>query len=211
MLLELVGHNLRYEVESVCDVFFPGFRKREISLSVVSEYKLTKKQCCTTTITFNDEKKTVSCETSKLDFYSKKMLVKRTFYLAASKLLDFYPPWGIITGIRPSKLVIPLLKEGKSHLEISKILKDEYYVSDKNILNTIKCAEYTVLAKNQMTDDDVSIYIAIPYCPSRCNYCSFVSMSVERELELIPTYLEDLYKELYSMAKLISDKNLKIS
>ncbi|MEG2045014.1 MAG: hypothetical protein RR088_03385, partial [Clostridia bacterium] len=180
MLLELIGHDLRYEVESVCDVFFPGFRKSlsfrkslgfrksldfresETSLSVVSEYKLTENQCCTTTITFNGEKETANCETSKLDFYSKKMLVKRTFYLAASKLLDFYPPWGIITGIRPSKLVIPLLREGKSHLEISKILKEEYYVSDKNILNTIKCAEYTVLAKNQMTEDDVSIYIAIP-------------------------------------------------
>ena len=124
-------------------------------------------------------------------------------------LTGFNPPWGLLTGIRPMKLLRMLTRDyGKEEAE--RRFKDEYLVSDKKIA----LSRRTIIGEDKILsmsrDNSFSLYISVPFCPSRCSYCSFVSQSVEHAAKLIPEYTELLVKELKITADIASSLGLHL-
>lgn len=112
-------------------------------------------------------------------------------------------PWGILTGIRPAKIAVKLLREGKSPEAVV-----EYFVkecganlSKANLALEVALTEAPIIDK--MYPDGVSLYIGIPFCPSRCLYCSFVTNGTERARRLMPEYIEALKKEIRYVSEIV--------
>lgn len=117
-------------------------------------------------------------------------------------------PWGIMTGIRPTKQVLERLWDGVKEEEIVKYLKEEYYCSEEKIALSLNVAKReNEILKSLDYQNGYSIYIGIPFCPSTCHYCSFTSYPLERFQHLVEPYLMALTKEM-EYASTCLDKNL---
>lgn len=138
------------------------------------------------------------------DVYAQmKNLIGRTIVRAASQMFGIVPPWGISTGVKPVKLARMFVKPFGVD-EALRILCEEYMISpDKAKIAVDTCIlEDNLMAK--MGNNPCSLYISIPFCPTKCNYCSFVSCTTPRLLSLIPEYVKSLIQELDSVSKLIN-------
>ncbi|MCD8048887.1 MAG: coproporphyrinogen dehydrogenase HemZ [Clostridia bacterium] len=110
-------------------------------------------------------------------------------------------PWGISTGIRPAKNARKMTEEGKTREEIIKILESEYLIEESkaNLACDVAAKEREML--KTLPENGVSLYVGIPFCPSRCAYCSFISQATEHNKKYIEPYVEALLKEIeYSAA-----------
>ncbi|MBP2027634.1 oxygen-independent coproporphyrinogen-3 oxidase [Acetoanaerobium pronyense] len=132
---------------------------------------------------------------SREDFLSEKNIYKRLFYSLLSDITKVSLPWGILTGIRPVKIVHKMLKEQLTRNQIRTSLVKEYYIQEKkaDLIIDIAFRQNTLLNKIK---DTVAIYISIPFCPSRCNYCSFFSCDIKTESNLVDDYLLSLKYEI---------------
>lgn len=140
----------------------------------------------------------------------RKSLIKRHFknhlYEVLNKIANKSLPWGSLTGVRPTKFARDLVERGeiKSHM-ISETLMRDYHVSQEKaklavqILNNQKC-----IIKN---DKLIDLFINIPICPTRCNYCSFISNELCKVVDKVETYLDCLIKELEAVKKVIAEKS----
>ncbi len=127
-----------------------------------------------------------------------------------AKILGYPSPhYGVLTGVRPIKIASDILKS-HSFEEYKKIFEDVYCVDSEKSRLLYNCAKYDKIVRAKHLPSDVSIYISIPFCPTRCNYCSFVSSSVEKKQHLIPLYLNVLDEELQAIQKIISDNSLTL-
>lgn len=145
-----------------------------------------------------------------LDELMKKSLLKRNLKNHLYEVLSFESkkslPWGSLTGIRPTKFARDLVERGeiKPHL-ISEVLVRDYHVSNEKakmvvqILKNQKC-----IIKN---DNLIDLFINIPICPTRCNYCSFISNELCTVVDKVDTYLDCVLKELEAVKKIVADKS----
>jgi len=119
------------------------------------------------------------------------------------------PVYGVLTGVRPLKIASDLVaKYGEKN--ISNRLYETYLVQPSKSELLQSCLKYDTLVRGETSKNDISIYISIPFCPSRCNYCSFVSSSIESKRGLIPQYIELLACEIKEISKVISEFNLNV-
>ncbi|MCL2820572.1 MAG: coproporphyrinogen dehydrogenase HemZ [Oscillospiraceae bacterium] len=119
-------------------------------------------------------------------------------------------PWGTLTGIRPSKVAEKLLISGESADSVLNILKQKYLVLPDRAGICLETAEAAVRLKKSLGPKDIALYVGIPFCPTRCAYCSFVSNSVERSFSLIKPFTETLLREIDTMSKLVLELGLRI-
>lgn len=127
----------------------------------------------------------------------------KSFCHAAKKIKNVNLPWGVMCGIRPAKNVRELCDEGFSDSEICSILKNIYEVSDEKSELARTVAENERLLLSQIGKNSVSIYIGIPFCPTRCLYCSFVSTDVRVSGKYINGFVEKLLLEIKKTAEVI--------
>lgn len=119
-------------------------------------------------------------------------------------------PWGILTGIRPTKIVHEFLDNNKSVEGIKQILKDDYRISSEKIellMDIALCERKYIYPINE---DLVSVYVSIPFCPTRCIYCSFPSNPIKEGSNKIEDYLEALYNEIQMTSELLKEANKKV-
>ncbi len=135
---------------------------------------------------------------------ARRRALQQSYYLAARQLLPVTPPWGALAGVRPTKLTTKCLLEGGSARDADRLLKNVYYVTDDRRALAVQCSQATARAASLLDKNDVSLYIGIPFCPTRCAYCSFVSRTVGRHTELIAPYLDALLEELRFTAELLA-------
>ena len=160
----------------------------------------------------------INTESEAIEFCSKikdtkfdtKNELKRIIYINLLKLGNKELPWGTLTGIRPTKIVMDLLEKNMPLEEIKKHLKEVYLVGDKRMNLCIDTAfkEFNILKKIDYKDG-YSLYIGIPFCPTRCLYCSFTSYSITQWKKDTDTYVEALCKELVAVSKMYKDKKLQ--
>ena len=136
--------------------------------------------------------------------------LKMAFYRAGTAVLGQEPPWGALTGVRPVKLPTRAMLGGKTPEEARAELEREYRVSPSRAQLAVDCARASLAARDSLRPDEVSLYVGIPFCPTRCAYCSFVSNSVEKSFHLVEPYLEALLAEVDSAAELVRDLGLRI-
>ena len=128
---------------------------------------------------------------------------------AVYQLLERPQPWGILTGVRPSKVAYRFLDEGKSVEEICRILETEYKLREDKARLAARVAEreHSLLADHRGTD--VSIYIGIPFCPTRCSYCSFISNDKRAYDRWGDAYCDALEKESRASGPLVKGRRIQ--
>ena len=116
--------------------------------------------------------------------------VVRCFFLITQHVTGAAPPWGMLTGVRPVKLPTRALRRGLPPKEAKGELECLYQVAPERAKLAVDCAQASLAVDRAVREDQVSLYIEIPFCPTRCAYCSFVSADVGRTLKLVEPYLE---------------------
>lgn len=137
-------------------------------------------------------------------------ILKQSYYQAALAILEEAPAWGALTGIRPAKLASKALEEGLTEEETSHRFKTEYFVSDSRTKLAIEAAKAGLAAKNSLKKDEISLYLGIPFCPTRCAYCSFVSADVKRTLKMVDPFLTALHREIDAVSALLDEAGVKV-
>ena len=119
-------------------------------------------------------------------------------------------PWGTLMGIRPSKVAEKLLISGESAENVQEILKQKYFVLPDRAALCLETAQAALSFKKSLKPKDIALYIGIPFCPTRCAYCSFVSNSVERSFSFIEPFTDILIQEIETISRLVSELGLRI-
>ena len=192
--LLVINHKFHYEMEKLLRIFMPDVKIQvvyeecddfHIYTSVTDEIKVI--------INFEGFNKTVTaplCDDNE-------MQMGRMVYALMGEYTGFYPKWGVLTGVRPSKLLINTEKQmGRGKTE--EYFGNDLLVSPEKFRLAREVADWEEKIISTSKPDSFSLYVSIPFCPSRCSYCSFVSHSVENDKakNLLPQYVELLAEEL---------------
>ena len=137
-------------------------------------------------------------------------MVKTAFYEAALRSGHERPVWGALTGVRPGKLMSELLHSEGSPEKALQAFQDQFDASPERASLCLDTAMVTEQVRTELGERDIGLYVGIPFCPSRCDYCSFVSQSVEKSMQLIPPFLEALSQEISATAKQVKECDLRI-
>ena len=143
------------------------------------------------------------------DVQEEKRDVTKKVYQFLSKQTGQKLAWGMLTGVRPTKLVMQKIEQGMTKEEIFEFLKEQYCVGDKKaqIAYEIACREKALLDQLDCKNG-YSLYAGIPFCPSICSYCSFSSSPIAEWKDQVDRYLDAMIKELKATAKLMQGKTL---
>lgn len=221
MKLNLRGDVSRFYAETLCLLFYPGSKFSEsdkddgISVSVdfdeSGETHFARVEISDGGATYKGSASLLKSEPVSRPSMIKKIVLGKAFLEAGKAATGIVPPWGILTGVRPSKLALWELEAGRSADDVVDIFARDYGTTRDKASLAAKVAK----AENDLLSKDYSgkssLYIAIPFCPSRCSYCSFVSYTSARLLSLIPEYLEVLKREIKRTSILVKQLGQKIS
>ena len=204
MKLTIIGHEDRYPVEQLQMALFPEGTEGEATSTL---HRGATWLTATTKITLDGRTVTASrrLKAAEETVRLRRQILQQSFYLAAAQLLPYEPAWGALAGVRPTKISTKHMLQGGTAKSASKLLKDVYYVTPERRELAIDCSISTVKAAGLLDPADVSLYVGIPFCPTRCTYCSFVSRSIGKRTELIDPYLEALLKEIEVTGKLLAE------
>ncbi len=222
MILTMSGHDYRFELENICRLFLPQEKiqvptpeKPVVPDGVVADTTLEKGEGKTTLICRLrldgfDQTQRVTVENSHPTYRDECELQLATMlYRLFSSLFGIAHQWGIVTGVRPVKLLRRLVKsEG---LESAR-----RYMQERLLMANDKMAlcEQTLAIEDEILalsrPESFSLYVSIPFCPTRCDYCSFVSHTVERAKKLIPDYVDRLVEEITYTGRLARQKGLRL-
>lgn len=191
-------------------LFFPGQKVNYVDISkdkiyIKSILKINSdKQVSITKIKYFD--KTFTCQKTLPISENAKDLVKHTFYVVCNKATSIQSSWGILTGIRPLSVFEQVKKEGG---DFKKKIAQKYLLSNQKIelLDKISAIQNKYTIKQPK---DVSMYISIPFCPSKCTYCSFISISAVNKKQLLEDYLRLLKTEISLKIRLIKQYSLDV-
>ena len=209
MLLTLLGHDDRYAVEQLFMALFPAgsdavgqsaLHRGSTYLTAVTKITYGGKTASATKRLRADQ------ETVRL----RRRILQQSCYLAAIQLLPEVPAWGALAGVRPTKLSTKALLEGGTPKSAEKLLKDVYYVSEPRRRLAVDCSVSTVNAAKLLQPEDLSLYVGIPFCPTRCSYCSFVSRTIGKQTELMEPYLAALHKEITTTGRLLAQSGKRV-
>ncbi len=153
-----------------------------------------------------NEKLTGRVQTDSLCQQILKMAIYRAVLCSGRKK----PVWGALTGVRPGKLMSPMLAGGMTEREALRRFEQQYDVSHERALLCLDTSRATLRADRSLRPQDVCLYIGIPFCPTRCAYCSFVSQSTEKSMTLIPGFLAALEQELWAVAEQCRQTGLSV-
>ena len=215
MELFLIGHDYRYAVEQIMLMLFPAERplypERPGGAQPTAVVRLGGSETWATASTvlhvdggrFEGRARirrsafTDALVTERL----RQRIVKLSFYRAAVRCLGGKPVWGALSGIRPAKLMRRLLDDGLAPRAAAARFRALYDVAPDRAQLCLDAARASVAAAASLTPTrDVCLYVGVPFCPTRCAYCSFVSQSVEKSMGLIPAFTDALARDIAATA-----------
>jgi len=222
MKLTIEGNINAYYVQTLCMIFFPGAKFSEKDTGDDSEPELyiktdeTGDGASAYAVMRNNGKQCAGSgyaafENGVPPQRSVKIAAGRAVFAAGKEMFGIAPPWGILTGVRPSKVPMEFLLAGKGINETKQILRSEYFLSQKKASLVTSVASYEARLTKKLQGNLCSVYISIPFCPSRCAYCSFVSFTSAKLLTLVGDYLLQLEKEITALFRLIRELGLKVA
>lgn len=133
------------------------------------------------------------------------------FLEACTSLTGHVPPWGMLTGVRPAKLALELLERGYTEEQTAAFFTDVYKTSREKAVLATSAALTSRRIVTPERRKECSVYIAIPFCPTRCSYCSFVSYTSPKLLSMIPDYLSVLTEDIRHTFGMIRELGLRLS
>ena len=210
MKLYLRGHDDRYAVEQLQLALFPDEPMEPVDAPFTGDGAISSLSAGTTYLTAS-AKITLGgrtayaqrrMKTAQADVASRRRLLQNAYYAAALELREA-PQWGSLSGVRPTKLTTRHLLAGGDKKSADRLLKELYHVSPERRRLCVEASLATVQAAKCLRENDISLYIGIPFCPTRCSYCSFVSASVEKLQKLLPDFLQALEREIEHVGRLV--------
>jgi oxygen-independent coproporphyrinogen-3 oxidase len=225
MKLIFIGNDYKYETEAVMKLFLPA-QRFEFSFDESGEppqgdFAAIKKRVSDTAVEleaaarYGGEQCAFSGSLPRgADDDECEAELSRLLYKAMHRLTGVSSQWGVMTGVRPVKRVNKMLEKGMSRDEIFFILQNEYFVSPQKceIAYDTAATQAPLLKRlNEQGKNTFGLYISIPFCPSRCSYCSFISQSASgaNVKKIIPAYVENLCEEIKATAKITERLGLK--
>lgn len=208
MNLYVKNHTFWFELENLTRLFFPNekitvYKEFETTQTPFIYTEVSEKVCISAEI--NGFKKSLTAEKAE----DNELVAAQLLYKILCEYTGITQPWGVLTGVRPVKLLRRISEEeGQKNAE--KKFIDEFFVSQEK-LELAKATEHNekkILDLSQ--DNSFSLYVGIPFCPSRCSYCSFVMASIERAKKLMQPYTELLCEEIKATAQIASDLGLRL-
>ena len=217
----LKGHDYKYEVSELIKLFTSDFRfidERDCMMVIENSIFYHGDKVFSRTVYCENYEEILSNvdhrDLSGLDERARKKTIKETIKRSMFKILEqkfkSNVPWGILTGIRPVKIVHALLDEGKDEEYIKEKLKEDYYIKDDKIELALNIAKRERQFIYPIDENKVSLYVGIPFCPTRCYYCSFPANPVDKFGGKKPLYVEKLLQEARGVAELLRDNNKEI-
>ena len=209
MELTLKGHEDLYAVEQLCMSLF-GKDAQGQAVSRLHRGKIWLTAVTTVTVGEKTSRAVRRLKAAEETVRLRRRILQQSLYLAALPHLPQAPAWGALAGVRPTKITTKHLLEGGTAASADRLLRDVYFVTPERRVLAVDCSESTVRAYHKMDKDDVSLYVGIPFCPTRCAYCSFVSRSVGKRTELLEPYLQALLQELKVTGQLLQQSGKHI-
>lgn len=227
-----IGHNYEYEVRELLKMFF---KPSEIEISCVdyrhytneildekvdfSEERLISKLTieenqATAISIFNGREEIIKNQLKNIDQHeikrANKIIIKRSLFQLLKRMKNVEVPWGILTGIRPTKIVHELIEKGFREEEILSNLLNNYCIEDSKaqLLIDVAKAEHNFIYP--IDENKISLYVSIPFCPTRCLYCSFPSNPLKQSAHLVDAYVDSLCKEIEGVSNLIGEAGKKV-
>ena len=219
MKLYVSGNVNEYYVQTLCMIFFPGekFSGEEEEGAPVMWMDVTEDENQVTASARLAYRGKETRATKIYDFDEentkdrmRKIAVGHAVLSSAGEMMHYRPSWGMLTGVRPSKVATELLQKGMSKTQVRKKLASQYQVFAKKaaLATDVAIREQKIIGTPDAKD--CSVYISIPFCPTRCSYCSFVSYTSKRLLSLIPEYLVLLCREIRQKFATIKELGLRV-
>lgn len=211
MNLYTINHSFHYELENLTRAFLPNDKITVKASEIIPEdlekpYILSEiDEKITVTLCAEDFKKSLKAEKGE----DNELIMATLLYELMSEYTGITLSWGLLTGVRPIKLLRKLSEENSSD-NARAYFKEKLLVSDEKLMLAEKICKKEGSILRLSREDSFSLYISIPFCPSRCSYCSFVSQSVEKAKHLIKPYVELLCSELKETAKIACSLGLRL-
>ena len=223
MRLNISGNINSYYVQTLCMIFFPGEKFSEVAEDdpevATPELSLALEENESGVVVRAEltlEEKYATCEkiypTRDDVTYDrlKKIAVGDAVLSVCSEVIGYRPSWGMLVGVRPSKVATELFSSGMSKTRVKKTLATDYFVIPKKAALATEVALNEAEFVSKADPKDCSVYISIPFCPTRCAYCSFVSYTSKKLLATIPDYLVALGAEVKKNFDLIKELGLRV-
>ena len=211
MNLYVKNHNFHFELENLTSLFFPNEK-----ITVIRDFsepqppyiytEVSDKITITVNIgSFNKSETAVK----KLTDDDNELVSAQLLYKLLCDFTGLTQPWGILTGVRPVKL-LRRLAEGSSEEQAVKKFEKDFFVSNEKIALSRETEHNERKILELSKPESFSLYVGIPFCPSRCSYCSFVMASIERAEKLIEPYTKLLCEEIKQTAEIANKLGLRL-
>lgn len=221
MKLQLEGKINVYYVQMLCMIFFPGTKftkeaqEEPGAPSLFLRLTEQEKECVAFAVmSYEGQSRSASQVCPFPEGMTRERAVKLAVggavMTAGEQLLGYRPSWGIMTGVRPAKLASEFLHKGNTPEQVRSILTEDFFASPKKAALALEVAQNEERLAGRIDPRDCSLYISIPFCPSRCAYCSFVSYTSQRLLSLIPEYLTVLCQDVGRLLQEIRELGLHL-
>lgn len=211
MNLYVKNHNFHFELENLTRLFFPNEK-----ITVIRDFSEPQPPYIYTEVS---DKITISVnigsfnksETAvkKLTDDDNELVSAQLLYKLLCNFTGLTQPWGILTGVRPVKLLRRLAEESSEEQAVKKFEKD-FFVSNEKIALSRETEHNERKILELSKPESFSLYVGIPFCPSRCSYCSFVMASIERAEKLIEPYTKLLCEEIKRTAEIANKLGLRL-
>lgn len=217
MKLVFSGNEYKYEIEGVMKLFIPAtlfdivYEDKIphnddfafVRMKQFDNYALLYVIC-----SYNGKKAKKAVKANADDDFE--LCLSRLLFKAMSQITGIVPKWGVITGIRPVKQVNRYLNRNMTQSEIFDALQKDYLCSAEKCGIAMKTAAAQKKILDELDKNSFSLYVSIPFCPTRCSYCSFVSQSIEQCMGQIPEYLDNLCREIEYTGSLVKKYGLTL-
>lgn len=211
-----IGHSFDYEVQKLIGIFYP-YEK----LKVLNDNENVSGQSIECKVENSGGIINISVKADLLDGFSEynttalcavsdkkcEEALCGALFKCLKDITGYSPAWGMLTGIRPAKLFLRL-SEQFGEKEAERILKEVYFVKTSKISLCKESSQREKKIIELSKPESFSLYVSIPFCPTRCSYCSFVSHSVESAAKIIPLYVEKLCEEIKKTSEIITPLGL---
>lgn len=211
MNLYVKNHNFHFELENLTRLFFPNEK-----ITVIRDFSEPQPPCIYTEVS---DKITISVnigsfnksETAvkKLTDDDNELVSAQLLYKLLCDFTGLTQPWGILTGVRPVKLLRRLAEESNEEQAVKKF-ENDFFVSNEKIALSRETEHNERKILELSKPESFSLYVGIPFCPSRCSYCSFVMASIERAEKLIEPYTKLLCEEIKRTAEIANKLGLRL-
>ena len=202
MQITLQGHEDQYAVEQLAMALF-GVDSQAQVVSSLHRGNIWLSAVTTVTVAGKESRAVRKIKAERETVRLRRQMLQQSLYLAALAHLENPPAWGALAGVRPTKITTRYLLEGKTPKQAHKLLQDVYFVTPERSNLALNCSQASVIAEEKLEKDDVCLYVGIPFCPTRCAYCSFVSRSVGKNTQLLTPYLQALEQEMQLTGQLL--------